>query len=261
MGLALCAAACRQPDDAPRAPAASQVATDDDPGSPVAVTASAAPSARSVDWASWRGRCVRVKGYAVGQKIGPRLQSGRFAVGVVRPGGPDDWGVPPGALVQVEGTVAERSDLPVFVAKPGEPVMQGMPVPEGTDLDAARRRWVLEARSVTLVHPLADVEATLASQVGRDVSLDGIVWSINGHYWFSHDGVDVHMAAREKIGGWESLHGQPITLHGRLERRPMPRIDELTLRADPALADAFVLELRERSPHPDWPVEACPEAH
>jgi hypothetical protein len=36
-----------------------------------------------------------------------------------------------------------RHDLPVFVQKPGEPPLQGIPVPEGTDLHAASRRYVV----------------------------------------------------------------------------------------------------------------------
>jgi hypothetical protein len=36
-----------------------------------------------------------------------------------------------------------RHDLPVFVQKPGEPPRQGIPVPEGTDLHAASRRYVV----------------------------------------------------------------------------------------------------------------------
>ena len=52
-----------------------------------------------------------------------------------------------GKWVQVAGKVIERADLPVFVHREGEPQMQGMPVPAGTDLEKARRRFLLtEAR-------------------------------------------------------------------------------------------------------------------
>jgi hypothetical protein len=48
-----------------------------------------------------------------------------------------------GRKLVVSGTLAQDHALPVFVEQPGEPVKQGIPVPEGTDLDAASHRWVL----------------------------------------------------------------------------------------------------------------------
>ena len=49
-----------------------------------------------------------------------------------------------GQKVQVIGVLDERYDLPVFVPEPNEPVMHGIPVPEGTDLHEASRRYVLQ---------------------------------------------------------------------------------------------------------------------
>lgn len=54
------------------------------------------------------------------------------------------------------------------------------------------------------------------------------------------------------------MHGSPATLRGRLERRPLPRIDQLTLKPNPDLAEAFLLSLRSMTPHPHWPVTDCP---
>jgi hypothetical protein len=52
-----------------------------------------------------------------------------------------------GKRVRVTGKVIERADLPVFVHRDDEPEMAGMPVPPGTDLEKARRRFLLtEAR-------------------------------------------------------------------------------------------------------------------
>ena len=42
------------------------------------------------------------------------------------------------------GVVAKRYDLPVFVPRKGEPVVQGIPVPEGTDLHEAGKRYIIE---------------------------------------------------------------------------------------------------------------------
>jgi hypothetical protein len=65
-----------------------------------------------------------------------------------------DW--PPDVLgkrVRVTGEITIRSDLPVFVAKKGEPMRAGMPVPEGTDLKQASRRQVLKNIKWEIVDP------------------------------------------------------------------------------------------------------------
>ncbi len=49
-----------------------------------------------------------------------------------------------GKAVEVQGTIVERHDLPVFIADPDEPEVAGIPVPPGTDLHEASRRLVLE---------------------------------------------------------------------------------------------------------------------
>ena len=45
--------------------------------------------------------------------------------------------------VAVAGVLVVRHDAPVFIHKPGEPVKSGIPVPPGTDLKTASRRYVL----------------------------------------------------------------------------------------------------------------------
>jgi hypothetical protein len=221
---------------------------------------SAAPAA-SIDWASRRGRCVIVEGYIEGGgKTKPHLLDAAGSIGVVLddPKSDDAWDrLRHGARARVRGFVAERADLPVFIEEPGGPVMQGIPVPPGTDLEKARRRWVIERATAEVLRTAEQVQADLMKQVGRDVSLDGVVWSLNGEFWFRHDGVDVHVEGADAIPGWTSLHGSPRTLHGRLDRRPMPRIDQITLKADRDRADAFVLQVRAVTPHPVWPVVEC----
>ena len=49
-----------------------------------------------------------------------------------------------GRTVEVRGTIVEHHDLPVFVADPNEPPVAGIPVPPGTDLHEASKRFVLE---------------------------------------------------------------------------------------------------------------------
>jgi hypothetical protein len=165
--------------------------------------------------------------------------------------------MPGGVRVEVRGIVRERKDLPVFIQRPDEPIMQGMPMPEGTDLDQARRRLVIEDVAVTVVRQVADVERDLAKAVGTLVSLDGTVWSLNDNWWFNHDGVEIHLEGRDKIPDFSKLHGETATLRGKLERRPMPRLDQITLKPQRDLAEAYVLSLESKAPHPGWPLEGC----
>jgi hypothetical protein len=89
------------------------------------------------------GQRVTLTGVAERWKIGPSLHGDGFLVGI---DGLDDW--PPDFVnrkVQVTGLLEERHDLPVFVADTPEERgrMQGIPVPSGTDLDKASRRYVI----------------------------------------------------------------------------------------------------------------------
>ncbi|MCA9690521.1 MAG: hypothetical protein KC636_12990 [Myxococcales bacterium] len=59
---------------------------------------------------------------------------------------PDDI-IARGGPLSVQGVLAEDHGLPVFVPKDDEPIVQGVPVPEGTDLKAASRRYLLRQAS------------------------------------------------------------------------------------------------------------------
>lgn len=224
------------------------------------VTSSAPPAPPAIDWARYEGECVQVEGWAGGQKIGPLLIAprGSVAVALSDPRGDQAWwALPSGARVRVTGTVTRRADLPVFIPKPGEPAVQGIPVPPGTDLEAARRRFVLERARVTVVRTPPEVEAALSAAVGKDVSLEGVVWSLNGHEWLNHDGVSIHLEGQEAFAAWHGLHGDAVALRGRLDRRRMPRLDQIVLKANPDLADAFVLAVRALEPAPERPITRC----
>lgn len=45
--------------------------------------------------------------------------------------------------VRITGKIIQKSDLPVFLYKEGDPIRSGIPVPEGTDLKKAKRRFLL----------------------------------------------------------------------------------------------------------------------
>lgn len=94
------------------------------------------------DWAAHRGRQVSVVGRAESFKAGARLAPTHAPpIWLDDPDGwPDGYD---GKIVRVTGTVVERHDLPVFIPKPGELPRGGIPVPPGTDLHQASRRYKL----------------------------------------------------------------------------------------------------------------------
>lgn len=92
-------------------------------------------------WESKLGQVIMVEGTAVNAKLGALVDTGSETLWI---DGMHSW--PESAWdrrVKVTGRVIERSDLPVFVQKEGEPRMQGIPVPAGTDIEKARRRFLL----------------------------------------------------------------------------------------------------------------------
>jgi len=216
-------------------------------------------------WPSaWNGRCVTAEGYAQAQKFGALLNLGGPTIGVIFESGESQWTVPLGVRVRVQGRVAERADLPVFVQDPDEPIMQGMSVPPGTDLEKARRRFVIEQAEATVLRTPEQVEASLAASVGETVELGGILWSRNDVWWFSHEGVDVHLERagtlefqpRTRREGFQQ-HGEAVTVRGKLSRRSMPRIDQLGVVNEPERAEAFVLRVDSLEPHPGWMPQPC----
>jgi len=87
------------------------------------------------------GQRVTLVGVAEARKLGAALRCDGFEVWVADL---HDW--PTGFVdqrVEVAGVLEERHDLPVFVQKPGEMPVAGIPVPEGTDLREASRRYVV----------------------------------------------------------------------------------------------------------------------
>ncbi len=49
-----------------------------------------------------------------------------------------------GKKVEVTGIVIKMHDLPVYIEKEGELAKSGIPVPEGTDLYSASKRYLLK---------------------------------------------------------------------------------------------------------------------
>ena len=98
-------------------------------------------SADAQDLQARLGQPVTLEGVAEARKLGAAVRGSGFEVWIDRL---DEW--PAGAAgrkVRVTGVLEERHDLPVYIQKAGEPPVAGIPVPEGTDLRQASRRYVV----------------------------------------------------------------------------------------------------------------------
>ena len=120
----------------------------------VAGCSSPARSGWPRDLSAALGRSVTIEGAAVNMKLGAVVQGegGRIWID-----GLDRWPEgyymegDQGKRVRVTGTVIERHDLPVrYPFEEGELPYAAIIVPEGTDLYAASRRFLLKDASWTL---------------------------------------------------------------------------------------------------------------
>lgn len=137
---------------------------------PAAVGQRGAP-ARGCDWAASLGRTVTVEGVAVDTKLGARLLLPCGEIGIADlPSWPPGFyrGGRQGQRVRVVGVVAIRADRPVFIRRPGEPERAGIPVPPGTDLDRARRRFVLEGARWSVADPGSELAPRRPAREGLD---------------------------------------------------------------------------------------------
>lgn len=106
------------------------------------------PPPKKVDWEQRIGERVEVEGEAENHKVGPFV-GGLYVAGEI----PDGMN---GKQVRVRGTLTSRDDLPVFIRDPKadpEETPAGIPVPPGTDLKKARRRYVIANPTWTLLDP------------------------------------------------------------------------------------------------------------
>ncbi len=93
------------------------------------------------------GKRITVGGWAVNRRGGAEVVGTDFSVWI---DSLDAWpegyyvGSDRGKRVKVTGVLAEDHGLPVFIQRKGEPIPQGIPVPEGTDLNKASHRYLLK---------------------------------------------------------------------------------------------------------------------
>jgi hypothetical protein len=106
------------------------------------------------DWSKYLGRSITLEGKAANAKQGAVLLGDGDEIWI---DGLEAWpdgfylGGDDSKRVRVTGTVIERSDAPAFRSHPGEAPRQGIPVPEGTDLSEAQKRFLLKDATWRLV--------------------------------------------------------------------------------------------------------------
>jgi hypothetical protein len=84
--------------------------------------------------------------------------------------------------------------------------------------------------------------ARLEDQIGRPVVLRGRARSLNGFWWFHYRGSDLHVEDMDRLPGWtQENHWRPMEIRGRLERAVLPRLDQITLKPDRDLAEAYII--------------------
>jgi len=140
--LALCSVACKHTDSATEtaAPAAPPAAA----AEPVAAESPEAPS----DVVAVADEKRSIEGTAQNAKMGAVLVTDEGNVWVDLDAWPDDL---IGKKLRVEGRMISKSDVPVVVMTPGEPVAAGVPLEAGQDPAQAAARQVLSHATWTLV--------------------------------------------------------------------------------------------------------------
>jgi hypothetical protein len=73
----------------------------------------------------------------------------------------------------------------------------------------------------------------LEDQLGREVSLRGRAWSMNGYWWFDYRGTVLYVEGMKDLPGWNVyLHGDPVLITGALDEAMLPALDQITLKSD-----------------------------
>ena len=82
----------------------------------------------------------------------------------------------------------------------------------------------------------------LEDQLGREVTLRGQARSLNGVWWFRYRGVDLYVENLERLPGWSSEnHWRPVEIRGRLEKAKLPRLEQISLKAERDLKEYFIV--------------------
>ncbi len=81
----------------------------------------------------------------------------------------------------------------------------------------------------------------LEDQIGREADLRGMAWSLNGHWWLRYRGTNLHVEGMAEMLHGTDMHAAPVVIRGRLERAMLPRIDQIALKIDRDLGEAYIV--------------------
>jgi hypothetical protein len=83
----------------------------------------------------------------------------------------------------------------------------------------------------------------LADQVGEEISMEGVLWSLNGHWWFDYrnDKLDLTKRSGPTMTFDYDDHGWRARVTGRLLRQHRPDIDQISEKTDRDLVSCFVV--------------------
>ena len=91
----------------------------------------------------------------------------------------------------------------------------------------------------------------LEDQMGRPVELRGMARSHNGVWWFVYRGVELYVEDMKHLPGWtHENHWKPMIVRGTLDRAKLPRLDQVSLKADRDLREYFIVRKASWEPLP-----------
>jgi hypothetical protein len=113
--------------------------------------------------------------------------------------------------------------------------VQGKAIMVRGKLRRAETDWRLERATWTFLE--------LEDQVGQTVSLEGSLWSLNGHWWFAYRGKRLYltMPAGPVMTFRSDDHGRPIRVTGLLLQQLRPALNQISLKTDRDLVRTFVV--------------------
>lgn len=82
----------------------------------------------------------------------------------------------------------------------------------------------------------------LEDQVGRNVELRGVAWSMNSRWWFRYRDTDIDVDEIQNLPRWSGdNHGRPMVIRGRLKRVNSQPIGEATVTDEEETRSSFIV--------------------
>ncbi|MCY2966607.1 MAG: hypothetical protein NT069_23755, partial [Planctomycetota bacterium] len=82
----------------------------------------------------------------------------------------------------------------------------------------------------------------LADQIDHEVSLEGTLWSLNGHWWFGYRGQRLCLTGSDgRLLTFDDDHGRPATVTGTLVRQLRPSLHQISEKRDRDLVLTYVV--------------------